>query len=60
MNKLIIALTCFILSACSTLNQGIWFKDTDTLISQHRYQKALSQVKHSKPDDQATIKKFNV
>ena len=58
MNKLIFALTCFILSACSTLNQGIWFEDTDTLISQHRYQKALSQVKHSKPDDQATIKKI--
>lgn len=44
------------LTACSSLPNTIWYQDTEELIDQHQYKKALEQIKADVPFNQAFYK----
>lgn len=56
MSKLLTGLLCLALSACSSIPMKIWYIDTDTLIKNHDYKKALYQIKNTQPIDTDKIK----
>lgn len=56
MLKFFVYSTLLFLSACGTLSHTIWSEDTQTLLNQHQYAKALQQIKAELPFDKTLYK----